>query len=393
MAELGGRRLQRLSNRAASILFLCLGCNYLLPFNTVMNLYTFYREEKRLLDGTNLFISLTNIFYQLASIVINIAAVFMPRGNTKCNISVLEFSIGSSCVILVILSLVGLIKEINGSAFMASSIGATTLMSVFQSVGDTAALFLCKFFDHRALLNYAAGINISGTAQAGIYIILQWMGRDNIRVVAVLYYILTATFLGIVIPIVARSFRGLTDSEIDVVSVGANMRRCISRVKLYALATVINFGLTLFIYPQMLLRAAPLLDVPFYNGFFIFLNFNACALLGNIVARYYPTGRLCHIQILLCIRLFISPIFVCHQYDSFYSYVAAHYRISFSILLIAFTMFFAFSSAYISSCCFYTAGKVSDPADVVHAVRIINLSVSLGLVLGTACASLFFAFK
>lgn len=382
------------------LIFLVLGCIFLQPFNTIVNLYDYY-EHQDLPLPTSSYISLLNAIFQISSITTNAGILLFPKPSPFKQKEIIVLYISTTItIILFILLAIFTTLNIKGISYLILSLIFSCIFSITSSINDNLNLFLvAKVSRAKPLLPYLTGINITGTFNSLILLLIQLLSTDYV-LVARFYFSITACVIALAIPIYRHIFKSeVTTSNEEIAHIAASettKARIIRIVKViypYTALVFLNFTVTLFIYPQMALRANPPVNSPIYHTVIVFFLFNLSALCGNLLALKFPSSNTLKVYLILLSRLIFSvPFFVCYQinftYDILSSYVAI--CVVLTVVIITFT---GFTSGYLASCAFYGAGKCFlNLQDKVIALRMVNFALSLGLTLGAGLSYVFLFF-
>ena len=367
--------------------FLVYGTNYLLPFYSLINLYEVYLSKKFNNDAAETihFMTSLNLSYQLSAVLINLLAlvycVFQKR-----EYQFIRWASFLSVGILISLGVCVIHTQIIGNLFYYIFVISGGLLSSCQSIVDAMTLYFVEFYNDRAILFYSAGINISGSIHAILYIIISFIPSINMSNMALIYFISTALCLIGGIVLFSQNFPILNITETTPLTSSLSVLKSGREVIKYTICVFLNFVITMFIYPNFLLRPfnqSLLKDFYLFNATFVFLNFNVSALCGNIFALMFPTKNIFILYIILSLRLFIcTPFSIVYQHDYIYFNYFTPHPIIFMSLYTTIIAITGFSSAFIASSCYYGAAKLAK-SNKALSLRILNLFVSFGLCTGS----------
>ena len=358
--------------------FVLLGCIYLLPFNTLINLYDYYdkvifRENTTAITPMT-FITYLNSAFQASSLLLNLLVLFinLPTGG-QCLSTIHALAVITSSLLLVLICVAGLLLEAKHYIYISCVLAS--LLSTSQSLFDTSTLLLAS--TNKNVLAYACGINLSGTAHASIYLLLLYIAGAGQNVkelnsIGPTYLAVTAAMvsLGLFARLLNSNNNNNNNRSITGGGAAAEQRRVDSTSLFYAIHVCINFTITLTVYPQLMLRP----DMrPLFNGAAVYLNFNASALVGNLIAFFFPISSKLYLALGLGVRALICVLY-------FFILTHLHVNIIFHVCTISFA---GLSSAYRASCDFFGANLL---ANKTHALRIVNVGLSLGLMTGSLIA-------
>ena len=361
--------------------FLILGVNYLLPFNTFINTYPYYTDivgdlveispEKLLL--------IVNSFYQITSIFTNSLSTLKIIRITRHERTIGIISGSLSVIIFLSLGLIVWMR-LKGMTQIILLISLSALSSTLQSIIDNTNLFFTNMFTYKkSLLLYASGINLSGTIHAIILILITLANFQEDFFLFTTYYIITGIILlstpiiyGFIFKTTHRpcGFQNLSrnDSELSWNKKGTFL----------IILTCLNFIITLFIYPSILLRFEDREPLPFkqFNNVMVFLGYNITALSGNMLALAVRFRSIKYIVVGILIRILISAgsVYLKTIYPLDIMYVIFH---GLCIFLHGFT------SGFLISNIFYMANNLRNSvSNNILLIRLINLAVSIGLLIG-----------
>lgn len=362
--------------------FLLLGTNYLLPFNTIINLYDYYLNEKYLPISTQFYMTLINIVFQLTANITNCLVLFpiLPISGREETAS--QFATSLSIALLFVLFIFAYI-QLKGLLYIILSLLFAALLSISQSISDTTNMFIAnKYAGQETVLAYASGINISGSIHSLIYICLSFLSHTNYRWLGSGYFFITSIILcsslfvnyRLYKPIWRRAETGNQDGNLSTLKIILN-------IKWYFILLIINFSLTLSIFPSLALRnPTPLPNFKLFNAVFVFCFFNFSALCGNILAYMKPTKNIKLLYTVQFLRLTLClPFFLLYQTNILIGYPSTT-----TLLFCLFIILTALSSGYTASCGFYSAPLISQSSnDKVVSLRLMNSAVSIGLAIGS----------
>lgn len=381
-----------------AVIFLILGSNYLLPFNTLLNLRDFYENELDMNMSTTAYISILNGVYQLSAISVNTLILF-PHGRRIFTLKHKIMNI-ATLTLIVCLFILAVLSYINyfSKYYVLISFILAALLSSFSSVLDAINLELStEQGNEKCILAYTTGINVSGTIHAFIYLIIQILNSNKYSFISACYLTTSAICFIPMFYFYNVSFKPIySEEEITHVEDFEENRQqqqqqqrqqyqpleklsILKKTCKYNIIIFLNFVLTLFAYPTLFWYSSPPFIKHIFNTIFVLILFNAFALIGNIIALKFPTCKISTLILLLLVRVSVMQIYL--FYDN----------LCFRVL----NMFiFAFFSAYIASGSFYGAAThVLAPnasiLDRAFALRLVNLFLSLGLGIGSLCIYIF----
>ncbi len=363
---------QRSTGRLPLIAFFALlGCIYLLPFNTLINLYDYYHSV--IFHKTNItassYLLVSNGLFQAGGLIVNTGAIFLSHLSHNTMILTHIFAVVISCFLLLELGLFGFINIVHGTAYYYIACGVSFFLSASQALFDTASLYFGAR-DGKTLLAYTMGVNISGTLHAIVYVLLLLVPDINLYVVGPVYLFTTAVFVSLA----GSSFRvGVYRRAPSAPSTEEPERANKWKLGFYATHVFINFVITLGIYPHLMIRVNHL----YFNALVVFLNFNFSALLGNIIAYFKPTVKPVALFIILLLR-----ILVCTTYFIAITPSSTFYKDIGNGIMIALA---GATSGYIASCDFLGASMLPSK---IFSVRVVNAALGLGLICGNAVSYL-----
>lgn len=371
--------------------FFMLGSNYLLPFNTLINLYDYYLNEKELPISTPHYMTLLNVIFQLTANAINASVLFIDsslHGKEICALNILTLVVVACLACLAMAAF----TKINGIVYIIVSLVAGGMISICQSVCDTLVLLFTDILGKQTVLAYTAGINLSGTLHALVYIGLQLSTFNNYKLIAGCYFTTTALAISLSLLVYYSCFKSINNLDrLDEIfeEEPANLRHSYKKVRVYFFLLLVNFTITLFIFPNMCLRtpnSLPSFDL--FNAVFVFFLFNFSALLGNIMAWKSPLVNLKTLFILQIARLILCvPFFLAYQKSPqiFTGSVS-------TLVFCVFIIYTGSSSAFSSSCAFYAAFTPTGLTNKerIACLRLLNLGVSLGLIMGSVFSHFIF---
>lgn len=360
--------------------FLLLGSNYLLPFNTMINSFS-YLPAAHLPPAR--MIAILNFIYQLAAIGTNTLLTWRRLLFTGQELYLAYASI--SCVVASVIALSVLVGlQCTGWWLMLALCVSAAIQSGFSSLFDAMNVHYTQFFSSKSILLYSAGINISGTLHAVVIVLLKvsMHSLPSEHWIYVAYYAATALFLSGSYIV----YRCLISPRVPFgpQAVEEDVRQSTGwrPAKWHIFLTLVNFIATLLIYPTMLVRTNLSSDfMLYYNEVCVFLLFNVSALIGNVTAVYRPMMQRAYLIAITILRcLVISPLLIVFHYLK----MDSHLTIPLQIIL---TLLLGCTSGYTVSSLFSSApATVHSIVAKVLVLRCLNLAVSYGLFVGSVLA-------
>ena len=365
---------------AHSIIFTLLGVTYLLPFNTIINSYGHYANsvQIKLVSPLHL-LQILCIVYQLGGCIFNgltaIGHIHLSGCEQRCGFIMSVVSVVNMLAILVLIW-VPLIDWLQVLFLLALALSN----SICQAFIDTCTLYFTQLFnDKRYILAYSSGINVCGTLHTILLIILSIsFGSDYSRMLFSIYYGLTALLLCFPAIIYMTTFKWVV-KRIVTAEERILSSRWNTHGRFYIALAGLNFFLTLFVYPSLLLRNPGAVNFPQYNNVIVFLGFNLSALIGNTMAMVVQAKAPLLAALLLIRFALLLPLIVLYLINV----------TPIGVLLIL-TIAHGAISGYSCSSVFYQSARLRNSGpNKIRLIRVVNFSISLGLLTGNGASFLF----
>lgn len=358
-------------------IFVLLGCNYLLPFNTFVNTFS-YLEKTSL--SPFIMVAILNTLYQVVAIVIN--GVLSQR-KYQCKGYEMWLGVGTIfgvCSTTLLTIMCGAIP-LSGLSLALVLCVFIILQSGCSSVFDAINVHFANKMGENAILYYSVGINVSGTIHAAICVVLNLITLSNNWGFYTGYYLITTLLLALgFIPYLCLFWKlespSASNSSDDDTADDSEWWPS----RYYLCLIFINFVVTLTIYPTMLVRTNTKL-FPLYNEVLVFFLFNFAALCGNMMAAWKPIESLYTMLFVTLARCCVLlPLGICYHFliNEITHGMIASVGVGIAV--------FAYTSGYMTSSIYYQAPKSVGATSRVLVLRCLNLAISLGLFFGSVLA-------
>lgn len=360
--------------------FVLLGCNYLLPFNTFINTFS-YMEKTNL--SPFVMISILNVLYQVAAIATN--GIMAGRNDQFVGH---ELSLGNASILGVcgttLCMIICSIAALKGISLTLILCACVILQSACSSVFDAINVHFTNKMGQNTILYYTMGINVSGTLHAAILVILNFVTLPSNWSLITGYYLTTLLLLTLSFVVYSTQFRNIGNSTPPVPRRNESLEETNNigwwPARYYLCLIFINFVATLTIYPTMLVRLNTKL-FPLYNEVSVFFLFNAAALCGNLRATWNPTENIYTMVVITLFRCCVLlPLGIC------YHFIVKELSYTILTIVCACNALFAYTSGYVTSSIYYQAPKTVDVASRVLVLRWLNFTLSIGLFWGSSIA-------